>query len=88
MPKEKVLSKSVSNIEPIKPWRYSGPGAPAKQPSFRETVLKKPREPGEKLTERPTHEEYQTVTGVSFPAGTGERKFFVILHGDFSSVFN
>ena len=70
-------------MEPIKPWRCSSAGASATQPRFRETVLKKPREPGEKLTERPNHEEYQTVAGVSFPAGTGEKQLiFAILHGD------
>ena len=76
-------TKSDSNIEPVKPWRYTGASTPVKQPrpAFRDTVLKKPREPGDKSQEWPTHEEYQTVAGVSFPPGTGESlaKFFLIV---------
>ena len=75
LPRENVAAKTDRNVEPIKPWRCSSSAAAsATQPRFRETVLKKPREPGDKLTERPSHEEYQTVAGVSFPAGT-DRKF-------------
>lgn len=76
LPEAKVLSKSGGKVEPTKRWRWWSTGVPARQPRFRETLLRKPREPGEKLTNtvRPTHEEYQTVAGVSFPAGT-DRKF-------------
>jgi hypothetical protein len=85
------VSKTDSNaVEHVKPWRScssASAGASVAQPRFRETALKKPREPGEKFPERPHHEEYQTVAGVSFPAGTGEKNLFVILHDDNENVF-
>ena len=73
-PKATVLSKSGGNTVTKKRWRYWNTGVPAKQPRFRETLLKKPREAGEKSTNasRPGHEEYQTIAGISFPAGTGD----------------
>lgn len=74
VPEGTVLSKSGGKVEPEKRWRPWSTGVPVKPPRFRETLLKKPREPGEKITSvmRPSHEEYQTVTGVSFPVGTGK----------------
>ena len=73
-PKATALSTSGGNTVTKKRWRYWNTGVPAKQPRFRDTLLKKPREAGEKSTNasRPGHEEYQTIAGISFPAGTGD----------------